>query len=129
MTAYATKDAMETTLRRTFELMQSDPAFCEGTQKAKLTISFEIDDLGLTYTLVVDHGKVIAQFDAAPDEAELQLTMSSDGYDRLFTGKLNPMKGMLFGDIAATGNIVAGRKLQGLLPEMIRVYKKAKAVR
>ncbi len=128
MTAYASKEAMEATLRRTFELMQRDPAFREGTQKAKLTISFEIDDLGLTYTLMVDHGSVATRFDAPPEEAELQLTMSSDGYDRLFTGKLNPMKGMLFGDIAATGNIVAGRKLQGLLPNMIRVYKKAKLV-
>ncbi len=129
MTAYASKQAMEVTLTRTFELMQRDPVFREGTQKAKLSISFEIDDLDLTYTLIVDHGIVTARFGASPDEAELQLTMSSDGYDRLFTGKLNPMKGMLFGDIAATGNIVAGRKLQGLLPEMIRVYKKAKLVR
>ncbi len=129
MTAFASKEAMATVLKRTFDLMQQDPVFQEGTKKAKLSISFEIDDLGLTYTMKVDHGTTTTEFGAPPDQAELQLTMSSDGYDRLFTGKLNPMKGMLFGDIAATGNVVAGRKLQGLLPEMIRVYKKAKSVK
>jgi putative sterol carrier protein len=119
---------MQEVLTRTFELMKKDEVFTEGTKKAKLTISFEIDDLGLTYTMWVDYGTVMTKFGVSPGQADLQLAMSSDGYDRLFTGKLNPMKGMLFGDIAAVGNIAAGRKLQGLLPDMIRAYKKAKLV-
>jgi hypothetical protein len=45
MTAYATKESMEETLTRTFELVQTDETFPEGTKKAHFSISLEIDDL------------------------------------------------------------------------------------
>ncbi len=126
MTAYASKEAMEETLTRSFELMQSDAAFHEGTKKAHLSIGFEIDDLDLTFVIKLDHGSVAAALGASPEEADVELAMSSDAYDRMFTGQLSPMKAALFGDLAFSGDIPAATKLQGLLPEMIRIYKKAK---
>ncbi len=127
MTAYASKQAMETTLTRSFELMQSDTAFREGTKKAHLSIGFEIDDLDLKFILAFDHGAMTSALDADPEEADVQLSLSSDAYDRMFTGELNPMKAALSGELAFAGNIPAAMGLQSLLPEMIRIYQIAKA--
>ncbi len=127
MTAFASKEEMETTLKRSFELMEHDARFCEATQKTQLGIGFEIDDLGITFVVSIHHGQVIGELGASPDEADVQLSLSSDSYDRMFTGNLGPTRAALFGQLAISGDIPKARKLQGLLPDMIRLYKKAKA--
>ncbi len=126
MAAFASKEAMETTLERNFELMKTDAAFREGTKKSHLSIGFEIDDLYVTFVLAFDHGNVTSTMPADPEEADVQLAMSSDAYDRMFTGELNPMKAALSGELAFAGDIPSAMSLQGLLPEMIRIYKLAK---
>ena len=126
MTAYATKEAMQEALTRSFELMRSDAPFRQGTQKAHLSIGFEIDDLDLTFVIALDHGIVATTLGGSPEDADVQLAMSSEAYDRIFTGELSPMKAALFGDLSFSGDIPAATRLQGLLPEMIRVYTQAK---
>ncbi len=127
MTAYATPESMSEMLTRSFGLMQSDAAFQEGTKKAHLSIGFEIEDLDLSFVIALDHGQVTATLGTCPDDADVQLALSSDAYDRMFTGELSPMKAALFGELSFSGDIPAATKLQGLLPEMIRVYSQAKA--
>jgi putative sterol carrier protein len=126
MSAYASKQSMETTLTRMFDLMQNDAEFREGTKKARLTVSFEITDLDLLFLLSFDHGVITANLAAAPDEAEAELSMTSDAYDRMFSGTLVPLQAALNGELAFSGNVAAAMGLQGILPAMIRAYKAAK---
>lgn len=126
MTAYADQDALRAALARMFDLMQHDAAFRAGTQKARLSVGFEISDLDLTFVLSFERGNINAQLDALPDAADVQLSLTSDTYDRMFGGELAPLQAALAGDLAFAGNIAAAMGLQSLLPEMIRVYKNAR---
>ncbi len=127
MAAYATRQDMESVLARTFELMKTDTAFQNGTKKTRLSIGFEIEDLELPFVIHLDQGTILSQIDTDPEEADVQLAMSSDAYDRMFSGDLNPLQAALNGELSFAGNIPSAMSLQGLLPEMIRIYKLAKA--
>lgn len=126
MTAYTSQTTMEAALARMCELMQNDAAFREGTKKAHLSVSFEITDIDFVYLLAFDQGTVTGKPSAAPDEADVELSMSSDAFDRMFSGALIPMQAALTGELAFSGDVAAAMGLQGLLPRMISAYKAAK---
>ncbi len=126
MAAFASKQEMEPVVERSLELMRTDPTFIAGTKKTHMSLGFEIEDLGITYILKIDGGKIETEMGADPDDADFELALSSDDYDKMFTGKLNPMKAALTGDLYFSGNVKSAMQLQGLLPEMIRIYKKTK---
>lgn len=126
MAAYENKETMESTLTRMCELMKSDVAFREGTSKSHLTVSFEITDLDFTYLFAFDHGQVSGRVPAKSDEAEVELSLTSDAYDRMFGGTLVPMQAALTGELSFSGDVAAAMGLQSLLPPMIRAYKAAK---
>lgn len=126
MAAYKTKESMEATLTQMFDLMRNDAAFQDGTKKARLKVSFEITDLDLVFLLAIDRGSVVGKMEAAPDEAQVELSLTSDAYDRMFAGTLPPLEAALTGELSFSGDVAAAMGLQGLLPHMIRVYKLAK---
>jgi len=127
MPAYETKEAMEQVLTRMFDLMRHDDKMRQGTQKTRLSVGHEITDLDLTFVLTFDHGQCHGELGGAPDDADIQLSLTSEAYDRLFSGQLNAMQAALSGELAFSGNVASAMGLQGLLPEMIRIYKAAKA--
>ncbi len=127
MTAYATKADMEDVLKRVFALQETDAAFRQAAKKVRLSLSWEIDDLDIVYIITFDKGAVTTQLPANPKEAEVHIRMSSDTYDRMFKGKLSPVRANLFGQMKVTGNVLGARALEGLLPSMIHIYKQAKA--
>jgi putative sterol carrier protein len=76
--------------------------------------------------LEFDRGRVSTRLGAAPDEAEVELSMTSDAYDRMFGGSLAPLEAALNGELSFSGNVASAMGLQGILPQMIRAYKAAK---
>ncbi len=126
MAAYPSKEAMERTLSKSFELMSTDKAFQEGTVKTHLSIGFEIEDLDLTFVLRFEQGHMTCEMGASPEGTDFQLSLSSDVYDRMFSGKLNPVQAALFGQLGFSGNVPAAMSLQSHLPQMIRIYRQAK---
>jgi putative sterol carrier protein len=127
MATYETKEAMEQVLVRMFDLMKNDDKMREGTKKTRLSVGHEITDLDLTFVLTFDHGQCRGELGGAPDDADIQLSLTSEAYDRLFTGQLNATRAAVSGELAFSGNVASAMGLQGLLPETIRVYKAAKA--
>jgi putative sterol carrier protein len=89
-------------------------------------MSFEFPDLEVFfYTRFLD-GKVEGGLGELED-AEIQLTMDSDIFDGMFTGKVNAAKAAMKGDLAFSGNVAAAMRLQSLMNDYQRVYLAAKS--
>ncbi|HIE38414.1 MAG TPA: hypothetical protein EYP77_04980, partial [Anaerolineae bacterium] len=47
-------------------------------------------------------------------------------FDRIFSGKLNPAKAAMKGDLAFSGNAATAMRFQSTLSDFIRLYRQAK---
>jgi putative sterol carrier protein len=125
MSAFESPGEMKKVLTKMAELMQSDEAMLKASVGKKLSISYEFPDMEIFfYTKFLD-GKVEAGLGELED-AEIQLTMDSDIFDGMFTGKVNAAKAAMKGDLAFSGNVAAAMRLQGLMEDFKRVYLQAK---
>ena len=61
------------------------------------------------------------------EDSEIYLTMDSDIFDGMFTGKVNAAKAAMKGDLAFSGNVAAAMRLQSLMDDFKRIYLQAKA--
>lgn len=126
MSAFETPEEMKRVLTKMAELMQSDEAMLKASTGKNLTMSFEFPDLEVFfYTRFLD-GKVEGGLGELED-AEIQLTMDSDIFDGMFTGKVNAAKAAMKGDLAFSGNVAAAMRLQSLMNDYQRVYLAAKS--
>jgi len=126
MSAFETPEEMKRVLTKMAELMQSDEAMLKASTGKNLTMSFEFPDLEVFfYTRFLD-GKVEGGLGELED-AEIQLTMDSDIFDGMFTGKVNAAKAAMKGDLAFSGNVAAAMRLQSLMNDYQRVYVAAKS--
>ena len=126
MSAFESKEAMEKVLLKMAELMQSDEALIAGSKGKKVSVCYKFPDLGVFFYNKFVDGKVEAGLGELKD-ADMQLKMTSDIFDGMNTGKVNAARAAMKGDIAYTGNVTAGMKIQGLQGDIGRVYQKAKA--
>lgn len=125
MSAFETLEEMQEVLNKMAELMRSDTALIQASKGKNLTISYEFPDLDLFfYTNFLD-GKVEAGLGELED-ADIQLTMDSDIFDGMFSGKVNAAKAAMKGDLAFSGNVAAAMRLQGLIDDFKRIYQQAK---
>ena len=126
MSAFETREEMEGVLHRMADLLESDAALIQASRGKKLAISYEFPDLGVSfYTNFLD-GRIEAGLGEL-EGAALQLTMDSDVFDGMFTGKVNPARAVMKGSLAFSGNVASAMRLQGLLGDFQRLYLQAKA--
>jgi putative sterol carrier protein len=125
MSTFETPEEMQEVLNKMAELVQSDAALVQASKGKNLTISYEFPDLEIFfYTNFLD-GQVEAGLGEV-EEANIQLTMDSDIFDGMFTGKVNAAKAAMKGDLAFSGNVAAAMRLQGLMDDFKRIYVRAK---
>ncbi len=126
MAAYGSAKEMEQVLARMAELMASDAALIEAGRRTNVTIGYELRDLGVFfYTRVMD-GSVEAGLGELAI-ADMRVVMTSGVFDGIFTGTINPASAFAMGQLSFSGNMTAGMRLQGLLKDIGRVYRQAKA--
>lgn len=125
MPAFETPEEMQEVLSKMAELLQSDAAVLHASKGKNFTISYEFPDLDIFfYTNLLD-GNVEAGLGELED-ADIQLTMDSDIFDGMFTGKVNAAKAAMKGDLAFSGNVASAMRLQGLMDDFKRIYLQAK---
>jgi len=125
MPAFETPEEMQKVLSKMAELLQSDVAVLHASKGKNFTISYEFPDLDIFfYTNLLD-GNVEAGLGELED-ADIQLTMDSDIFDGMFTGKVNAAKAAMKGDLAFSGNAASAMRLQGLMDDFKRIYLQAK---
>jgi putative sterol carrier protein len=126
MPTFETPEEMQEVLNRMAERMRSDAALIKASKGKKLTISYEFPDLDIFfYTNFLD-GEVEAGLDEWED-ADIQLTMDSDIFDGMFTGRVNAAKAAMKGELAFSGNVASAMRLQGLMGDFQRIYQQALA--
>ncbi|KPL24288.1 MAG: hypothetical protein AMJ93_02710 [Anaerolineae bacterium SM23_84] len=125
MPTFETAEDMQDVLRAMAELIQADAALLQASKGKNLTISYEFPDLDVFfYTNFLD-GSVEAGLDEWED-ADIQLTMDSDIFDGMFTGRVNAAKAAMKGELAFSGNVASAMRLQGLMDDFKRLYLQAK---
>ena len=126
MSAYESKEAMEKVLLKMAELMETDEALLEGIKGKNISVNYKISDLDLVFYNKFMDGKVEAGIGELPG-ADMQLKMTSDILDGMYTGKLNSVAAAMKGDIIWSGNMQAGMRMQPLQGDFMRLYHLAKA--
>ena len=125
MPTFETAEEMQDILHAMAELIQADAALLQASKGKNLTISYEFPDLDVFfYTNFLD-GSVEAGLDEWED-ADIQLTMDSDIFDGMFTGRVNAAKAAMKGELAFSGNVASAMRLQGLMDDFKRLYLQAK---
>jgi len=107
-------------------LAQSDEALVKASKGRNLTMAYEFPDLDVFFYTNFRDGAVEAGLGELED-ADMYLTMDSDIFDGMFTGKVNAAKAAMKGDLAFSGNVAAAMRLQGLMNDFKRIYLQAKA--
>ncbi|MGQ9492445.1 MAG: SCP2 sterol-binding domain-containing protein [Anaerolineae bacterium] len=126
MPAFQTPEELKQILARMAELMQSDAALIQASKGKNLTISYEFPDMDVFFYNRFMDGKVEAGLGEL-EESDMQLTMDSEIFDGMFTGKVNAAKAAMKGDLAFSGNVAAAMRLQSLLDDFKRIYLQARS--
>ena len=126
MAVYETQEEMEKVLTRMAELAQSDQALIKASKGKTLNMAYEFPDLDVFFHTNFHDGEVEAGLGELEDE-DIYLTMDSDIFDGMFTGRVNAAKAAMKGDLAFSGNMAAAMRLQSLMDDFKRIYLQAKA--
>jgi putative sterol carrier protein len=125
MPAFETPEEMQEVLSRMAKSLQSDATVLRASRGKNLTISYEFPDLDIFFYTNLRDGTVEAGMGELED-ADIQLTMDSDIFDGMFTGKVNAAKAAMKGDLAFSGNVASAMRLQGLMDDFRCIYLQAK---
>ena len=126
MATYNAADDLQQVLSRMGELAETDEALIKASRGRTLTMGYEFPDLDVFFHTNFLDGRVEAGLGEL-DDADVFLTMDSDIFDGMFTGKVNAAKAAMKGDLAFSGNVAAAMRLQGLMDDFKRLYIQAKA--
>ncbi len=125
MPAFQTSEELSQVLAKMAELMQSDSALIQASKGKSLTMSFEFPDMDAFFYIRFLDGEIEAGLGEL-EESDMQLTMDSDIFDGMFTGKVNAAKAAMKGDLAFSGNVAAAMRLQNLMDDFKRIYLQAR---
>ena len=126
MPVFETAEQLTKVLSRMAELAQADSALIKASEGKKLKLAYEFPDLNVFfYTNFLD-GKVEAGLGELED-SDAYLTLDSEIFDGMFTGKVNAAKAAMKGDLAFSGNVAAAMRLQSLMDDFKRIYLQAKS--
>ena len=126
MTAYASREDLEKVLARLAELIREDAAFAEASRGKKLTVCMEFPDLETFFYTSLQDGAVDAGVGEPEEPPTVELVLDSEVFDAVFSGRLNPAKAAMKGDLAFSGNAAAAMRFQSTLSDFVRLYQQAK---
>lgn len=122
MAGYESSAEMERVIARWLELLPEDEAIREGCEGYDVSVEFEVEDLDLFfYTHFLD-GRLTGGQGEFPGEAMVELSMSSEVFDGMFSGELDATAAAMSGELAFSGDVSAAMGLQSLQDDLNRVY-------
>jgi phosphoglycerate dehydrogenase-like enzyme/sugar (pentulose or hexulose) kinase/ribulose-5-phosphate 4-epimerase/fuculose-1-phosphate aldolase len=97
-----------------------------AARERTVTLHFRIPDLGREFHLRLANGSLEGALTAPAGAADVELRLSADVLDGMFTGRLNAMQAALDGRLSFTGDTAKAMTLQQLQGELARCYRRAR---
>jgi putative sterol carrier protein len=126
MAGYETAAEMEKVIERWLELIAKDQAVSDASKGYDVSVEFEIEDLDLFFYTHFHDGSFTGGLGQFPEEAMVELCMSSAVFDGMFGGELDATTAAMSGDLAFAGDISAAMGLQSMQDDLNRLYVRAK---
>jgi putative sterol carrier protein len=127
MPAYPSQEAMTPIVEKMVALMQADEKIANAIKSQDFSFAADLTDLKAKYYISFRAGQVAGGVGDDPQGTTLTLKMSSATFDDLFSGVKDAMGLAMTGKISFSGNTSAGMTLMGVMGNIQRAYKAAKA--
>jgi putative sterol carrier protein len=127
MPGYPSQEAMTTVFEKMVKLMQADEKIAAAIKSQNFSFAADLTDLKAKYYISFRAGLVTGGVGDDPKGTTLTLKMSSETFDNLFSGVKDAMGLAMTGKISFSGNTSAGMALMGVMGNIQRAYKVAKA--
>jgi len=126
MGGYESAGEMEEVIARWLKLIGEDRAVSEGCAGYDVSVVFEIENLELFFHTHFDDGSFRGGIGEFPGECLVELCMSSEVFDGMFSGELDATTAAMSGDLAFAGDVSAAMGLQSLQEDLNRLYRLAR---
>jgi putative sterol carrier protein len=126
MAGYESAGDMEEVIARWLGLIPSDQAIKEGCEGYDVSVEFEVEDLDFFFHIHFQDGDFSGGIGEFPGEAMVELCMSSEVFDGMFSGELDATTAAMSGDLAFAGDVSAAMGLQVLQEDLNRLYLAAR---
>jgi putative sterol carrier protein len=127
MPGYSSQEAATAVVEKLVKLMQTDEKIAAASKSQNFSFAADLTDLKAKYYISFRAGQVAGGVGDDPQGTTLTLKMSSETFDDLFSGVKDAMSLAMSGKISFSGNTSAGMALMGVMGNIQRAYKAAKA--
>ncbi len=126
MAGYESAGDMEKVIAGWLGLIPADEAIKEGCEGYDVSVEFEVEDLDFFFNIHFQDGDFSGGIGEFPGEAMVELCMSSEVFDGMFSGELDATTAAMSGDLAFAGDVSAAMGLQVLQEDLNRLYLAAR---
>jgi putative sterol carrier protein len=126
MAGYESAGEMEKVIVRWLGLIPGDDEISEGSKGYDVSVEFEIEDLDFFFYVHFKDGDFSGGIGEFPGEAMVELCLSSEVFDGMFSGELDATTAAMSGDLAFAGDVSAAMGLQSLQDDLNRLYLAAR---
>jgi putative sterol carrier protein len=127
MPGYPSQEAVTAVVEKMVKLMQTDEKIAAASKSQNFSFATDLSDLKAKFYISFRAGQVSGGVGDDPQGTTLTLKMSSETFDNLFSGVKDAMGLAMSGKISFSGNTSAGMALMGVMGNIQRAYKAAKA--
>ena len=126
MAGFSSKEDMQVVIQRFIDNMSKDESILKRSKGLKVTMGFDIPDVGLNFHTDFLDGVVSGGIGEANPPSMVFLEMDSETFDGMFTGEIDGASAAMSGAISFSGDMSAAMGLQVLQEDMGRVYLASK---
>lgn len=126
MAGYESGAEMVRVISRWLELLSEDEAIRAGCTGYDVSVEFEMEDLDLFFYTHFQDGEPSGGVGEFHGEAMVELCMSSEVFDGMFSGELDATSAAMSGELAFSGDVSAAMGLQTMQDDLNRLYLVAK---
>jgi putative sterol carrier protein len=126
MAGYDSAEEMESVIARWLASIPGDKEISEGSEGYDVSVEFEVEDLDSFFYLHFNDGEFSGGLGEFPGEAMVELCLSSEVFDGMFSGELDATTAAMSGDLAFAGDVSVAMGLQSLQDDLNRLYLAAR---
>ncbi|MCJ7624091.1 MAG: class II aldolase/adducin family protein, partial [Anaerolineaceae bacterium] len=108
------------------EKLKTDPQLTESSQGKDVILHFTAKDIDQTFYISFVDGTVDAGLGEPPVEPNVNLKMSADILDGMFTGRINANRAAMTGKLSFSGDTRKAMSLQRFMKGISRMYQEAR---
>jgi ketol-acid reductoisomerase len=120
-------DTLRRVVRAFLENAVSAPALRTFAQGRSITTAYQLTDDPLAFHLRLNRGEVAGGLGPPPEPPHVLLKMNAATLDGMLSGRLNPTRAALSGDIIFEGEARTALTIQRIQRDLIRLYSAARA--